>query len=88
MLRVLIALAIVAALAGCASSSSDDDAAAAKAAAQAQAAPPQKTIFDPQLQALQKAKDVQKTIDAGDARNRKAADDAEKDKDGDKDGGG
>jgi hypothetical protein len=88
MLRVLIALASVAALAGCASSSSDDDAAAAKTAAQAQAAPPRKTIFDPQLQALQKAKDVQKSIDQGDANNRKAADDAEKDKDGGDNGGG
>jgi len=87
MLRVLIALASVAALAGCASSSSDDDAAAAKTAAQAQAAPPRKTVFDPQLQALQKAKDVQKTLEEGDARTRKAADDAEKDKGGDNGGG-
>ena len=85
MLRVFFVLASLSALAGCASSSSDDDAATVKTAAQAQAAPPQKTVFDPQLQALQKAKDVQKTIDAGDARNRKAIDDAEKDKD---DGGG
>jgi len=71
MLRVFFVLASLSALAGCASSSSDDDAATAKTTAQAQA--------------LQKAKDVQKTIDAGDARNRKAIDDAEKDKD---DGGG
>jgi hypothetical protein len=85
MLRVFFVLASLSALAGCASNSSDDDAATVKTAAQAQAAPPQKTVFDPQLQALQKAKDVQKTIDAGDARNRKAIDDAEKDKD---DGGG
>ena len=84
MLRVVFILASLSALAGCASKSSDDDS-AAKTAAQAQAAPPQKTVFDTQLQALQKAKDVQKAIDAGDARNRKAADDAEKDKD---DGGG
>jgi hypothetical protein len=88
MLRVLIALASVAALAGCASSSSDDDAAAAKTAAQAQAAPARKTVFDPQLQALQKAKDVQKAIDDGDARNRKAADDAENDKGSGDNGGG
>jgi hypothetical protein len=87
MLRVLIALASATALAGCASSSSDDDAAATKAAAQAQAAPARKTVFDPQLQALQKAKDVQKVIDEGDARTRKAADDAEKDKDGNSGGG-
>jgi hypothetical protein len=80
MLRVSFILASLAILAGCASHSSDDEAAAAKTAAQAQAAPPQKTVFDPQLQALQKAKDVQKAIDAGDARTRKAADDAEKDK--------
>ena len=84
MLRVVFVLASLFALAGCASKSSDDDA-AAKTAAQAQAAPPQKTVFDPQLQALQKAKDVQKVIDQGDARNRKAVDDAEGDK---KDGGG
>jgi len=83
MLRVVFVLACLSALAGCASKSSDDDAAAAKTAAQAQAAPRQKTVFDPQLQALQKAKDVQKAIDDGDARNRKAADDAEKDKDDD-----
>jgi hypothetical protein len=39
-------------------------------------------VFDPELQALQRAKDVQKAIDAGDANNRKAIDDAEKDDDG------
>jgi hypothetical protein len=88
MLRVVFVLASLSALIGCASKSSDDDSKAAKTAAQAQAAPRQKTVFDPQLQALQKAKDVQKAIDAGDARNRKAADDAEKDKDGDDGGGG
>jgi PBP1b-binding outer membrane lipoprotein LpoB len=68
------------ALAACASKTPDD--AAAKPAEQAKAAPPQKTVFDPELQALQRAKDVQKAIDAGDANNRKAIDDAEKDDDG------
>jgi PBP1b-binding outer membrane lipoprotein LpoB len=81
----VFALASALVLAGCAGKT-DDSAEAAKTAQAQATTPQQKTVFDPQLQALQKAKDVQKVIDAGDARNRKAVDDAEKDKNGD-DGG-
>jgi hypothetical protein len=37
--------------------------------------PPQKTVFDPQLKALQKAKDVQKTVDDAAAAQSKSIDD-------------
>ena len=80
-MRLVLILTGAIALAACASKSSDDDA-ATKAAAAAQAASAKKTVFDSELQALQKAKDVQKAIDAGDANNRKAIDDAEKGDDG------
>ena len=46
-----------------------------------------KTVFDPELQALQRAKGVQKTLDAEQKRNNQAIDDAEKGDDKDKDGG-
>jgi hypothetical protein len=73
MLRATIVLSVLCVLAGCASKSSEDEAAAAKA--QAQAAPPPKTFLDPQLKALQKAKDVQKTVDDSKQATDKAIDD-------------
>ena len=75
MLRVLIVVAAATALAACASKSSDDEA-AAKPAAQAQAVPAQKTVLDTQLKALQKAKDVEKTLDKDAQRTDKAIDDS------------
>jgi hypothetical protein len=77
MLRVFILLVAMTALCGCASKSADDEA-AEKAAAQAQAAPApaQKTFMDPQLKALQKAKDVQKTLDKDAKATDKAIDDS------------
>lgn len=51
-----------------------------KAPAEAEAPPPsqpaQKTVFDTQLKALQKAKDVQKTVDQQKAETDKKLDDA------------
>ena len=38
------------------------------------APPPKKTVFDPLTQQLQKARDVQKTVDANAASTRKAVD--------------
>ena len=75
MLRVLIVLTATTALAACASKSPDEEA-AAQAAAQAQAAPAQKTVLDPQLKALQKAKDVQKTLEKDAKATDKAIDDS------------
>jgi hypothetical protein len=75
MLRVFILLVTMTALCACASKSADDEA-AEKAAAQAQAAPAQKTFMDPQLKALQKAKDVQKTLDKDAKATDKAIDDS------------
>ena len=69
MLRLVLPIAFALALSAC--SSSDD----AKPEAQAAAAPPQKTVLDPQLKALQKAKDVQKTVDDQKAATDKAIDD-------------
>ena len=91
MMRVLLVLAAASALAACSGSSNDSEQ-AAKPAAQAQATPAQKTVLDPQLKALQTAKDVQKTVDAEAARTDQAIEGAEggndgKDGDG-KDGGG
>jgi glucose/arabinose dehydrogenase len=74
MLRVLLLLASACAIAGC-TGSSNDDAQAAKPAAQAQAAPAQPTMLDPQLKAIQKAKDVQKTVDDAAKATDKAVDD-------------
>ena len=71
MLRALLVLASACAIAGCTQSSNDD----AKPAAQAQAAPAQKTVLDPQLKAIQKAKDVQKTVDDAAKATDKAVDD-------------
>ncbi|HKE48695.1 MAG TPA: hypothetical protein VKB52_11570 [Rhodanobacteraceae bacterium] len=72
MLRVLFLVASAAALAACAGS--PDDAAKNTQAAQPTAA--QKTVIDPQLKALQKAKDVQKTVDDQKQATDKAVDDA------------
>ncbi|MGA2709733.1 MAG: hypothetical protein ACLQJ0_15665 [Steroidobacteraceae bacterium] len=36
--------------------------------------PPEKTVFDPLLQQEQRARDVQKTVDANAVRTRKAVD--------------
>jgi hypothetical protein len=86
MKRMLVIIPALA-LAACASKAPDDET-GAKPAAQAAAAPTPKTAFDPELQALQKAKDVQKAMDAGDANTRKAIDAAEEGKDDKGDGGG
>jgi hypothetical protein len=69
MLRFLFPIAFAVAVSAC---SSSDDAKPEAAAA----APPQKTVLDPQLKALQKAKDVQKTIDADKQAADKAIDDS------------
>jgi glucose/arabinose dehydrogenase len=74
MLRMLLLLTGAAALAACSSGASNEQAAAAKPAAQAASAP-QKTVIDPQLKALQKAKDVQKTVDDLKQATDKAIDD-------------
>ena len=74
MLRVVLLLAGAAALAACSSGASNGDAATGKPAAQAASAPG-KTPIDPQLKALQKAKDVQKTVDEQKAATEKAIDD-------------
>ena len=71
MMRLLLIAAGAMAIAACGGSASNDEAQAAKPAAQAQAKPAQKTVFDEQLKALQKAKDVQKTVDdAAKARDK------------------
>ena len=67
--RILLPIALMLAVSAC---SSSDDAKPAAAAT----APPQKTVLDPQLKALQKAKDVQKTIDADKQAADKAIDDS------------
>jgi hypothetical protein len=74
MLRALLLLTGALALAACSSGNSNDQAAADKAAAQTASAP-QKTVLDPQLKALQKAKDVQKTVDDQQKAADKAIDD-------------
>lgn len=62
------AIFAIAALAGC----SDDKTPPKVEVAQ----PPQKTVFDTQLKALQKAKDVQKTVDQQKADTDKKLEDA------------
>jgi uncharacterized protein YdaU (DUF1376 family) len=69
MLRFLLPVAVAVAVSACSSGDSSD-------AAKAEAAAPQKTVLDPQLKALQKAKDVQKTIDADKKATDKAIDDS------------
>ena len=70
MLRFLLPIAVAVAVSACSSGASSDE-----AKPEAQAAP-QKTVLDPQLKALQKAKDVQKTIDADKQNTDKAIDDS------------
>ena len=74
MLRALLLLTGALALAACSSGASNDQATANTPAAQAASAP-QKTVLDPQLKALQKAKDVQKTVDDQKQAADKAIDD-------------
>lgn len=57
---LFIAAAFAVALAGCSKNNASAD---ANAVPPAQAQPAQTTVFDTQLKALQKAKDVQKTVD-------------------------
>lgn len=87
LLRMLLLAAGTAAVAGCGASSSDSDASTGSAPARTAAAPAQKTVFDPDLEALKRAKAVQKTVDDGAKAEEKAIDRAEEGKD-DKDGGG
>ena len=74
MTRPLFLVACALALVGC-TGGGPDDAQAGRTAAQAQAAPAQKTVLDAQLKALQKAKDVQKTVDDQNKAAEKAIDD-------------
>ncbi|MGH8173447.1 MAG: hypothetical protein ACREPX_09875 [Rhodanobacteraceae bacterium] len=76
MMRLLVLATAAVALAACGGSASDDSAEAAKPVAQAPAKPAQKTVFDDQLKALQKAKDVQKTVDDAAKATDKAIDDS------------
>ena len=62
MMRLVFLAAGAMAIAACGGSSSNEEAQAAKPVAQTPA-PAQKTVFDDQLKALQKAKDMQKTVD-------------------------
>ena len=78
-MRALILLAGLALLAGCGASKSEAD---AGKAAQAAATPAQKTVLDAQLNAIQKAKDVQKTVDDQAARTDQAIENAEGDNGG------
>lgn len=63
---------LVCLLAACA----QDDPPPPKAAAQPAPAAPGKTVFDTQLKALQKAKDVQKKVDQQNAEAQKKLEDA------------
>lgn len=72
MSRLPAFIACAAVLLGACSSHSADEAAAQKQAA----APKQKTVFDDQLKALEKAKAVQKTVDDAAKAQEKAIDDA------------
>ena len=74
MVRFFFAAAALLALAAC-SGKTQEDADAAKPVAAAAAQPAQKTVFDPQLKALQKAKDMQKTVDDQAKANNKAIED-------------
>ena len=73
-MRALLLLTGALVLAACSSGASNGEAAADKPAAQAASAP-QKTVIDPELKALQKAKDVQKTVDDQNDATGKAIDD-------------
>lgn len=70
--RSIALLACVCALVACSGHKAEEP-----AAAQAQAAPAkQKTVFDDQLKALEKAKAVQQTVDDAAKSQEKAVDDA------------
>ena len=71
MMRFLLPAVAAAAVSACSSGTSSDD-----AKAEAAASAPQKTVLDPQLKALQKAKDVQKTVDDDKKATDKAIDDS------------
>lgn len=75
MLRSIALAAVALSIAACGGTSSDEKAEATAAAA-TPAKPAQKTVFDAQLKALQKAKDVQKTVDDSAKATDKAIDDA------------
>ena len=62
MRHALLCAAVVVALAACAGKKAADDDTTATATGPT-TAPAQKTVIDTQLKALQKAKDVQKTVD-------------------------
>ena len=71
MTRSLALAACVCLFAACSGHKAEDEAAKQAAAAQ----PPQKTVFDDQLKALEKAKAVQKTVDDAAKAQQKAIDD-------------
>lgn len=71
MIRTGFMLAALLALAACSGGGADGD----EAKTAAQATPAQKTVLDAQLKALQKAKDVQKTVDDQAKATDKAIDD-------------
>ena len=75
MMRLVLLLAAAMVIAGCGGGSSNEEAQAAKPVAEAQPKPAQKTVFDDQLKALQKAKDMQKTVDDQAKANEKAIED-------------
>lgn len=70
--RILL-LSLICVLAAC---SEDKPPPPTAAAAQPAPAAPNKTVFDTQLKALQKAKDVQKTVDKQNADAEKKLEDA------------
>jgi hypothetical protein len=75
MQRTIVLAACLCALAGCSSHKADD--AATQAAANAPVEPAkQKTVFDDQLKALEKAKAVQKSVDDAAKAEAKKIDDA------------
>ena len=71
MLRFLLPIGVAIAVSACSSGASSDE-----GKPEAQASAPQKTVLDPQLKALQKAKDVQKTLDDDKKAADKAIDDS------------
>jgi len=71
MVRAILLTAVLLALGACSNGESD----AQKEAAAAQAKAADKTVLDAQLKALQKAKDVQKTVDDQAKAADKAIDD-------------
>jgi hypothetical protein len=72
MMRLVFLAAVAMAIAGCGGSGSSEEAKAEKPVAQT---PAQKTVLDDQLKALQKAKDMQKTVDDQAKANDKAIED-------------